>query len=140
MSHPESGTGVSLLGLRGSEQMLQAQKIPDGGLHPVEATSADDPLRFSGIVEWLLGRQESFIGSSYYYIREDDCQCVLCCLSITGGCLYSVDITDHTAYGISADDIDDAIRKTGGSPGIPGHHHIDIHIERKLRTHLDVRS
>jgi hypothetical protein len=120
--------------------MVQAQKISDWELYPGRVSGADDPLRYSGIIEWLLGRQESFIGSSYYYIRKDQDQCVLCCLSITGGCLYSVDVIDHIGYGISDEDIDDAVRTIEDDPIIPGHFHIDIHIESKLRTLLDVAA
>jgi hypothetical protein len=118
--------------------MVQAQKIQDRELHTGEVSRADDPLRYSGIIEWLLGRQESFIGSSYYYIREDQDRCVLCCLSITGGYLYSVDVIDHIGHGISNEDIDEAVRMIEGDPVIPGHFHIDIHIENKLRTLFDV--
>ncbi|HTY14545.1 MAG TPA: hypothetical protein VMC42_02455 [Methanoregulaceae archaeon] len=120
--------------------MVQAQKIPDPRLHPGRVSGADDPLRYSGIIEWLLDRQESFIGSSYYYIREEQEGCVLCCLSITGGCLYSVDVIDHIGYGITGEDIDDAIRNTSCDPEIPGHFHINIHIEHKLRTLLDIET
>jgi hypothetical protein len=109
-------------------------------MYPGRVSGADDPLRYSGIIEWLLSRQESFIGSSYYYIREDRDHYVLCCLSITGGCLYSVDIIDHIGHGITSGDMDDAVRVTSDSPEIPGHYHIDIHIEHKLRTLLDVTT
>ncbi len=118
--------------------MVQVQKIIDRGVYPGIVSGPDDPLRYSGTIEWLVDRRESFIGSSYYYIREDQDQCVLCCLSITGGCLYSVDVIDHIGYGISNEDIDEAVRMTEEDPVIPGHFHIDIHIENKLRTLLDV--
>lgn len=120
--------------------MVQAQKIPDWGSHLGGVSRVEDPLRYSGIIEWLLGRQESFIGSSYYYIREEQDEYVLCCLSVTGGYLYSLDVIDHAGLGISGNDIDDAVRMAECDSVIPGHFHIDVLIENKLRTLLDVAA
>jgi hypothetical protein len=119
------------------KNMVQAQKFPERGLHPGRTFGPDDPLQYSEIIEWLLDRQESFIGSSYYYIREDKGRFVICRMSITGGCLYSVDIIDHIGHGITGEDITDAVRFTIGEECVPGHYHIDVHIEHKLRTLLD---
>ena len=116
--------------------MDRVQRFPKEGLRPEWLSSQDDPLQRSELIEWLLRRQESFIGSSYYYIREDRGGHVICRMSLTGGCLYSVEIINHTGYGISVEEIGNAAGLPGESPEIPGHCHIDIHIEHKLRNVL----
>ncbi len=116
--------------------MDQVQKLPKEGLHPAGLSSPDDPLQRSEIIEWLLRRQESFIGSSYYYIREDRGRHVICRMSITGSCLYSVEIINPTEHGISGEEISNVVRFTGEGTEIPGHYHIDVHIEHKLRNVL----
>jgi len=98
---------------------------------------SNDPLRCSEIIDWLGERQESFVGSSYYYIRKSREQYVICRLKISGGILYSIDVINHDEHGISDDDIADAVRSSEEEPEIPGHYHIDRYIEQKLRTLLD---
>ena|SRR5271157_2903386 len=117
--------------------MVQAQKVPEHGLPSGTLFGRDDPLQYSEIIEWLLDRPESFIGSSYFYIRSGGDRSVICRMNITGGCLYSIDVINHGEHGITDDDIAEAVRLAPGDTEIPGHCHIDIHIEHKLRTLLD---
>jgi len=133
-----------LLGEYEGEDMVQLQKIRETGqkVHknrkpPAMAFGSNDPLQCSEIIDWVVGRQESFIGSSYYYIWKSREQNVICRLKICGGHLYSIDIINHDGHGISDDDIADAVRLSGEEPEIPGHYHIDRYIEQKLRTLLD---
>jgi hypothetical protein len=148
LSGLEVGTYASYSHARGEhegENMVQLfkirekrQKILKNGLPPGTGSGSNDPMQSSEIIDWLVERQESFVGSSYYYIREGREQFVICRLKISGGYLYSIDVIDHEEHGISNDDIADAVRSSDGEPEIPGHYHIDRHIEQKLRTLLDI--
>ncbi|HVP94511.1 MAG TPA: hypothetical protein VMS89_04985 [Methanoregulaceae archaeon] len=118
--------------------MVQLQKVRETGEEtsekgqPIRTFASDDPMQYSEIIEWIEGRRESFVGSSYYYIREDRERPVICRMKITGGYLYSIDVIDHDEHGITDDEIAHAIRFSGDEPDIPGHYHIDGHIGRKL--------
>jgi hypothetical protein len=103
-----------------------------------EWSEHQDPMRYSEILEWLSDSRESYIGSSYYYIRSCSDNPTICRLNITGGSLYSQEVLDHNKYGISDEDLDEAILFREEEPEIPGHYPISIHIEKKLRTILDI--
>jgi hypothetical protein len=97
-----------------------------------------DPMSYSEILEWLSDSRESYIGSSYYYIRSGSDTPTICRLNITGGSLYSMEVIDHIQYGITNGDIDEAILFQEKEPEIPGHCPISIHIEKKLRAILEI--
>jgi len=126
------------------ENMVQLQKIREtrqktraNCLPPEMSFGSGDPLQSSEIIAWLGERQESYVGSSYYYIRSNQEQYAICQVKISGSNLYSIDVINHEEHGISDDDIADAVRSFVEEPEIPGHYHIDKYIEQKLRTLLD---
>jgi hypothetical protein len=103
-----------------------------------EWSEHQDPMRYSEILEWLSDSRESYIGSSYYYIRSGSDDPVICRLNITGGSLYSMEVINHSRYGITDEDLDEAVLYQEEEPEIPGHYQISIHIEKKLRAILDI--
>lgn len=98
----------------------------------------DDPLRYSEVLEWLSDKREAFIGSSYYYIRSREGNLTICRLNVTGGSLYSIEEIEHSQYGIADEDIDEAVLYQIEEPEIPDHYPININIEKKLRTLMDI--
>ncbi len=103
-----------------------------------EWSGPQDPMRYSEVLEWLSDRRESYIGSSYYYIRTGGDNPTICRLTISGGSLYAMEEIDHSQYGITDEDIDQAVLYRDEETEIPGHYPISIHIEKKLRTILDI--
>jgi len=97
-----------------------------------------DPMRYSEVLEWLSDRREAYIGSAYYYIRSAGDNPMICRLNISGGCLYSMEVIDNDNYGITDEDIDEAVLSQEEEPEIPGYYQINIHIEKKLRAILDI--
>jgi len=89
---------------------------------------------YEAILEQLQEYQHSFVGSSYFYIREDDPTPMLCRIVYGGGKIYFHEVVDHEKHSISDDDIANAIRFDTGALTLPGHHIISPHIEMKLRT------
>jgi hypothetical protein len=122
----------------GVENMAQVNKLPGSGNFGSNLAGPWDPMRYSEIMDWIGDRQETFIGSSYYYIQADDRRSSLFRLTTSGGSLYSIEIVDYAQFGISDDELDEAVRESGGDPEIPNHYPINGHIERKLRTLLDI--
>jgi len=49
-----------------------------------------------------------------------------------------MEVIDHSKYGIADEDIDEAVLSQEEEPEIPGYYQINIHIEKKLRTILDI--
>jgi hypothetical protein len=119
-------------------EMAETYKLPENKAYEWEWSGPDDPMRYSEVLEWLSDRREAFIGSSYYYIRSTGDNYMICRLNISGGSLYSIEVIDHCLYGIADEDIDEAVHSMVEEPEIPDHYSISIHIEKKLRTILDI--
>ncbi len=98
----------------------------------------EDPMLYSEVLEWLSDRREAYIGSSYYYLRSKEGNTTICRLNVTGGCLYSIEEIDHCQYGIAEEDIDEAMLYQTEDAEIPDHYSISTHIEKKLRTLMDI--
>ncbi|MHB8052358.1 MAG: hypothetical protein ACYDEZ_03540 [Methanoregula sp.] len=91
--------------------------------------------------EEILGElheyQRSHIGSSYYYIRAENDWTGLCRILPGGGKIYFHEIVDHGKYGITEDELEEAVSIGKGSFSMAGYHPISQHIETKLRGVLD---
>ena len=118
--------------------MVEVFKSTGNMAYDREWSGPQDPMRYLEVLEWLSDRRESYIGSSYYYIRSGRDIPTICRLNISGGSLYSMEVIDHSQYGITNEDIDEAILYRDEETEIPGHYQISIHIEKKLRTILDI--
>lgn len=118
--------------------MAQTYKLSGNMAYGWESSRPDDPMRYSEVLKWLSSRQEAFIGSSYYYIRETGGTPVICRLNTYGGTLYSMEVIDHYEYGITDEDIEEVILFQTEEPEIPGHYPLNIHIEKKIRTIMDI--
>jgi hypothetical protein len=92
---------------------------------------------YESILEQLQEYQSSLIGSSYYYIRAGDGYCTLCRIVPGGGKLFFHEVVDHEKYGISEDDLEEAIQQDIGTLTLPSHYPISPHIEQKLRILYD---
>ena len=118
--------------------MAQANKTPENQIRGFNPPGPYDPMRYSEVLQWIGDRPEAFIGSSYYYLIADDRRSSLFRLTASGGTLYSVQMVDYSSYGISEEDLEDAVRESAEEPEILNHYPINAHIEKKLRTLLDV--
>jgi len=106
---------------------LPRYAMPDGSEQEYEA-----------ILEQIQYMRKSMIGSAFFYIRtgtaEEFC---LCRIIPGGGKIFFHEIVDHRDYGISDEDMQDAVKYDTGIFTLPGHIHISPHIEKKLRALLD---
>jgi hypothetical protein len=97
--------------------------------------------RIPSEIEIVLSRiprcRRAFIGSSYYFIRSDSGRETLFRLIIAGGSMYFSEAVSHEGYGITGEDMEDAIREDIGELGVPGYFLISVQIERKLRSFLE---
>ena len=118
--------------------MAQANKTTENQVRGINPVGPYDPMRYSEVLQWIGDRQEAFIGSSYYYILADDRVSSLYRLTASGGTLYSVQTVDYPSYGISEEDLEDAVRESEEEPELLHHYHINAHIEKKLRSLLDI--
>ena len=82
--------------------------------------------------------QGSPIGNSYYYIRTVNKYISLCRIIHGAGKVFFHEIVDHQKYGISDEEIKEAICEDRGAFTLPGHHPISSHIEMKLRALLEL--
>ena len=116
--------------------MSTAQKI--GGIEPIPRYVRPDASvpEYDEILEQLQEYHRSLIGSSYYYIREND-RMFLCRILPGGGKIFFHEIVDHEKHGISEDDLQTAVNHDTGVLTKAGYHLISPHIESKLRTVLD---
>ncbi|MFZ1127554.1 hypothetical protein [Methanoregula sp.] len=93
---------------------------------------------YGAILEQIQNYRKSMIGSSFFYIQarpaEEPC---LCRIIPGGGRIFFHEIVDHQKYGISEEDMEDALKYDTGTFTLPGHFHISPHIEKKLRALLD---
>jgi hypothetical protein len=114
-------------GLNADREPLPRYAMPDGSKPEYEA-----------ILEQIQYLRKSMIGSAFFYIRvraaEEFC---LCRIIPGGGKIFFHEIVDHQKYGISDEDMQDAVKYDTGVFTLPGHIHISPHIEKKLRALLD---
>jgi hypothetical protein len=92
---------------------------------------------YDEILKQLQEYQRSFIGSSYYYIRVKNDRTYLCRIVPGGGKIFFHEIVDHEKYGISEDDLEEALNLDTGSFSMPGFYPVSSHIETKLRVIID---
>ena len=92
---------------------------------------------YDEILEQLRDYHRSFIGSSYYYIRDEGEKCSLCRILPGGGKIFFHEVVDHEKYGISEDEIEQAVHYDTGQFSVEGYHPISPHIESKLRVIID---
>jgi len=118
--------------------MAEIYKSPGNMPYERNRSGPQDPMSYSEVLEWLSDHREAYIGPAYYYIRSAGDNPKICRLNISGGCLYSMEVIDHSKYGIADEDIDEAVLSQEEEPEIPGYYQINIHIEKKLRTILDI--
>jgi hypothetical protein len=118
--------------------MADVYQLPEKMTYYRESSRPDDPMRHSQVLDWLADKREAFIGSSYYYIRSTGGNPTICRLIVVGGNLYSMEVIDHSQYGISDEEIDEAVIPQTEEPEIPDHFSISINIEKKLRTLMDI--
>jgi hypothetical protein len=96
--------------------------MPDASVPPCEI-----------ILDHLCEHHDICIGSSYYYISAYGKEHMLCRIDYINDKIALHEIIDHEQYGISDDDIDNAIESDTGSPRLPNIYCISPHIETKLR-------
>jgi len=93
---------------------------------------------YEAILERIQDQRKSMIGSAFFYIRtglaEEIC---LCRIIPGGGKIFFHEILDHRKYGISDEDLQDALKYDTGIFSLSGFIHISPHIEKKLRALLD---
>jgi hypothetical protein len=114
-------------GMNAERDPLPRYAMPDGSEPEYEA-----------ILEQIQYYRQSMIGSAFFYIRarvtEGFC---LCRIIPGGGKIFFHEIVDHQRYGISDEDMEEALKYDTGAFTLPGHFHISPHIEKKLRALLD---
>ncbi|MDD1720331.1 MAG: hypothetical protein LUQ25_09750 [Methanoregulaceae archaeon] len=98
------------------------------------STGTTDPLR---VLTALDQERHSFIGRSYYYIRSGYGSNSLYHMIYGFGGIFSDEPVAHHPYGISWDDLDDAVSRGEEIPEVPGYYFISPLIEKKLRALLD---
>ena len=100
--------------------------MPDGSAPP-----------YDEILHLLQEHNCSPVGASYYYILANEQRTSLCRIVHGAGKVFFHEIVDHEKYGVSEDDIEEAITLDGGKLSAPGYFPISSHIESKLRVLLD---
>ncbi|MFA5236487.1 MAG: hypothetical protein WC362_01360 [Methanoregula sp.] len=114
-------------GRNADREPLPRYAMPDGSEPEYEA-----------IIEQIQYQRKSMIGSSFYYIRAGVTDEFCLCRIIPGGKkIFFHEIVDHQKYGISDEDMQEAVKYDTGTFTLPGHIHISPHIEQKLRALLD---
>lgn len=86
------------------------------------------------ILNQLQGAQNPKIGSSYYYIRAGYEWRCLCRITPSSGPVIFHEILESGEYGISDDDIREAIDTDTRSFTLPGFYSISVEIEKKLQA------
>ncbi|HNX18548.1 MAG TPA: hypothetical protein PKM50_09525 [Methanoregula sp.] len=113
--------------MHAEREPLPRYAMPDGSEPEYEA-----------ILEQIQYQRKSMIGSAFFYIRAGVAENLCLCRIIPGGGkIFFHEIVDHQKYGISDEDMEDAVKYDTDIFGLPGHIHISPHIESKLRTLLD---
>jgi hypothetical protein len=118
----------------GEKKMPTAKKM--SGIDPLPRYLMPDASEpdYDLILEQLHEYHKSQIGSSYYYIWANEKRASLCRIVYGGGKIFFHEMLDHEKYGISDDDLEEAVNLDQGSLTMPGYHIISPHIETKLRT------
>ncbi|OPY32831.1 MAG: hypothetical protein A4E34_02208 [Methanoregula sp. PtaU1.Bin006] len=96
--------------------------LPDHSVPPYEL-----------ILDELQDHEHCLIGTSYFYIMEDEDGRCLCRIVYGGGKIYFHEVVDHRQHAISDEDLDDAVSDGSGELALPGHYPISRLIEQKLR-------
>lgn len=117
--------------------MARAKQV--GGMEPLPRYTMPDESEpeYALIMDELLGDVKSLIGSSYYYVRLDGDDCLLCRIIHGGGKIYFHEIVNHEQHGISEEDILLATKIETGKLALPGHYTISPIIEKKLRALME---
>jgi hypothetical protein len=89
------------------------------------------------ILEELHNQGRSQVGSSYFYIRKSDDWTSLCRIMYGGGKVFFHEVMDHQKYGISEEDIDQAVQQGTALTVLSDHFFISQQIEMKLHTLID---
>jgi hypothetical protein len=107
-----------------------------GGIEPLPRYIMPDASApaYDEILEQLQEYHRSLIGSSYYYIRVEREQANLCRIVPGAGKIFFHEVVDYGKFGISEDDIEEAVSMDPGSFSVPGYHPVSAHIESKLRV------
>jgi hypothetical protein len=111
-----------------------------GGIEPLPRYIMPDSSvpEYDEIMKQIQEYHHSPIGPSYYYIRAKNHQASLCRIVPGAGKLFFHEIVDHEKHGISDEDLEDAVKRDGGTFSSPGYYPISSHIESKLRVVLDL--
>jgi hypothetical protein len=118
---------MTTVGLNTDREPLPRYAMPDGSKPEYEA-----------ILEQIQHHRKSMIGSAFFYIRAGAAEEFFLCRIIPGGGkIFFHEIVDHQKYGISDEDLQDAVKYDNDVFTLPGHIHISPHIEKKLRALLD---
>jgi hypothetical protein len=102
---------------------------------PVRSVEAESD--FDQIIGHLSESGTIMIGPSYFFIRTQGNSASIYRTNISYGGIYSSEVFDHLSYGISDDDIDDALLVADPECEIQGFYPISEHIEKKLRILFD---
>jgi hypothetical protein len=89
---------------------------------------------FDQIIAHLSEYGTAMIGHSYFFIRSQGNYASLYRTNVGYGRIYSSEVIDHHACGISDDDIDHALRVARSPCEIAGYYPVSEHIEKKLRV------
>ena len=101
---------------------LPHYSMPDHSVPPYEV-----------ILEELENHEHCLIGSSYFYILEDDQGLCLCRIVYGGGKIYFHEVVDHRQHAISDEDLEESVGDRSGPLALPGHYPISRLVEQKLR-------
>jgi hypothetical protein len=92
---------------------------------------------YDEILHMLQEHNCSPVGASYYYILSNEHRTALCRIVPGAGKVFFHEIVDHEKYGVSEDDIEEAITMDGGVLPTPGYYPVSSHIDTKLRVLTD---
>jgi hypothetical protein len=92
---------------------------------------------YEEILAQLQEYHRSLIGASHYYIRAENDRAYLCRILPGGGKIYFHEIVNHDKYGITEDELEEAVRLDKGSFTSPGYFPLSPPIETKIRVILD---
>jgi hypothetical protein len=105
---------------------------------PRDTTADGSAPEYEAILEQILDHRKSMIGRSFFYIHAGESEQLCLCRIIPGSKkIFFHEILDHQKYGISDDDMEQALKSDKGTFTLPGHFHISPHIEKKLRALLN---
>jgi hypothetical protein len=117
--------------------MAQAQKNSSHGPVPGYIMPDGSVPPYDEILHLLEEHNCSAIGSSYYYILANEQRTALCRIVPGAGKVFFHEIVEHEKYGVSEEDIEEAVALDGGNLSSPGYYPVSSHIDSKLRVLLD---